>query len=283
MISSDIFFCGLNFRRSTMAQTLRLVPGTKGERTKASPRMGTKMRPELKALTLAIILATPLLMAENSLTLQRSGQNECRVVATMANEVAGLQFTLVAAGGMKIVSVQAGAGVDQTSFLCVWNQLNEHTLRVLLMGRSVKSVLQGDRELLRVTIEGASTGVESEVQIDDAVLADARGQGLAVTVQGLTWSGVFAGNDAAGQLGNYPNPFNPSTMVSYTIHHATHVRLAVYDILGREVVELVNANLPAGHHRTLWTADNRTTSSGVYFARLEAGGQVIVSRMSMTH
>ena len=243
----------------------------------------TTMKSSLKTFALSIMLGTSLLVAENRLILERTAQTDCRINASMDNEVAGLQFTLVASEGMKITSVHAGAGINDASFMCVWNLLDEHTLRVLVMGRTLVNVIKGSRELLRVNIEGTSSANESVVQLDGAVLSDVKGKGLAVTVQGLTWSETFAGNTPAGQLGNYPNPFNPSTMISYTLNEPSHVRLTVYDILGREVCELVNADVAAGQHRTLWMADDRTISTGVYFARLEVGNQVLVHRMSITH
>jgi hypothetical protein len=60
---------------------------------------------------------------------------------------------------------------------------------------------------------------------------------------------------------NFPNPFNPSTTLRYDIPVAAHVRLAVYDILGREATELVSAFESAGSHAVVW--DGSGFSSGV--------------------
>jgi hypothetical protein len=65
---------------------------------------------------------------------------------------------------------------------------------------------------------------------------------------------------------NYPNPFNPSTVISYQLPVAGSVRLVVFDILGREVAELVHGKMVAGSHETTWSA--RNVASGVYFYRL---------------
>jgi hypothetical protein len=67
----------------------------------------------------------------------------------------------------------------------------------------------------------------------------------------------------------YPNPFNPSTVVQYDLPVASPVRLAVYDVLGREVRVLVNGWLDAGRHRAV--LDAGALSSGVYIFRIEAG------------
>lgn len=67
---------------------------------------------------------------------------------------------------------------------------------------------------------------------------------------------------------NFPNPFNPSTMIRYEIRDAGFVNLTVYDVIGRNVATIVNELLPAGTHERLWDASN--LPSGVYFYRLQA-------------
>lgn len=68
---------------------------------------------------------------------------------------------------------------------------------------------------------------------------------------------------------NYPNPFNPVTKISYDIPSSTLVRLAVYDMTGREIQNLVNEKQKPGVYEVKWDASK--FASGVYFARLEAG------------
>ncbi len=69
---------------------------------------------------------------------------------------------------------------------------------------------------------------------------------------------------------NYPNPFNPTTVVSGQWPVTSDVRLAVYDLLGREVELLADGRYPAGRHS--FSFDARGLASGVYFCRLTAGG-----------
>jgi len=76
---------------------------------------------------------------------------------------------------------------------------------------------------------------------------------------------------------NYPNPFNPSTKIQYTLKNSGNVRLSVYDLLGREVAVLVNGVRSAGSHEVTFSRPD--LGSGVYFYKLEAGGQVITKKM----
>ncbi len=70
---------------------------------------------------------------------------------------------------------------------------------------------------------------------------------------------------------NYPNPFNPETIIEYTLPRTESVRLVVYDLLGREVARLVDGVQPAGRHRVRFQA--RELSSGTYVYRLETAGE----------
>jgi hypothetical protein len=68
---------------------------------------------------------------------------------------------------------------------------------------------------------------------------------------------------------NYPNPFNPSTAIGFQVTAYSHVRLSIYDLLGREVATLVNEVKAPGEHSVAW--DARGMATGVYFYKLQAG------------
>ncbi len=73
---------------------------------------------------------------------------------------------------------------------------------------------------------------------------------------------------------NYPNPFNPSTTIEMVLPNAGNVRLVVYDILGREVVRLVDGPMRFGSHKIVWDGRNaygQPLASGVYFVQMQAG------------
>ncbi|HTY01666.1 MAG TPA: T9SS type A sorting domain-containing protein [Bacteroidota bacterium] len=80
-------------------------------------------------------------------------------------------------------------------------------------------------------------------------------------------------------LQNFPNPFNPKTVVSGQWSVTSVVRLAVYDMLGREVAVLASGRYPAGKYE--FTFDGSNLSSGVYFYRLVAGNYTAVRKMTL--
>ena len=76
---------------------------------------------------------------------------------------------------------------------------------------------------------------------------------------------------------NHPNPFNPVTVISYTIARASFVSLKVFDVLGREVVTLVNERQGSGAYTIAFNAAG--VSSGVYFYRLVAGDYTATKKL----
>jgi len=74
-----------------------------------------------------------------------------------------------------------------------------------------------------------------------------------------------------------PNPFNPATTMSFYTGHSYRVRVAVYDIRGRQVAELADRQYGVGQHSVKWQGRDsagRVVPSGQYFFRIEAGGEV---------
>ncbi len=80
---------------------------------------------------------------------------------------------------------------------------------------------------------------------------------------------------------NYPNPFNPTTTIQYQIPELSFVKLKVYDVLGNEILTLVNEEKPAGNYKLNWNATN--IPSGVYFYKIKAGSFVVTKKMVLLH
>ena len=76
---------------------------------------------------------------------------------------------------------------------------------------------------------------------------------------------------------NYPNPFNPSTNIRFDIPTSNHVKIIIYNTLGKEVVTLVNEKLSVGSYEVDWNANNY--SSGIYFYKLIATDFSAIKKM----
>lgn len=81
---------------------------------------------------------------------------------------------------------------------------------------------------------------------------------------------------------NFPNPFNPSTTLTFDLPRPGHVNLTVYNVQGQKVKELMNAFCRAGSHQVVWDGKDesgKSMVSGVYFCMLKAGDHVMTRRM----
>lgn len=85
-------------------------------------------------------------------------------------------------------------------------------------------------------------------------------------------------------ISNSPNPFNPSTTISFTLPSSGRASLAVYSATGQRVRELITAQLPAGAHSVAWDGKNdsgKPVSSGIYLSRLETAGGTATGKMAL--
>ena len=83
---------------------------------------------------------------------------------------------------------------------------------------------------------------------------------------------------------NYPNPFNPTTTITYEIPYTVYVQLSIYDVLGRHVKRLVDEQKSAGQFKISWDATNDTgeqVAAGLYFCRMEAEDFIQTRKMML--
>ena len=78
---------------------------------------------------------------------------------------------------------------------------------------------------------------------------------------------------------NFPNPFNPSTVIAYSLAEAGAVRLKVYNVLGQEVATLVDGYKESGRHQVVFDASR--LSAGIYLYAIEAGSFTATQRMTL--
>jgi hypothetical protein len=86
-------------------------------------------------------------------------------------------------------------------------------------------------------------------------------------------------------VGNYPNPFNPTTTIEFSLKESGNVRLDVFNVLGQKVKTLVNSQMNAGNHSIVWDgrdANGSEVSSGVYFVKLNTDNYTSTRKMLLT-
>lgn len=76
---------------------------------------------------------------------------------------------------------------------------------------------------------------------------------------------------------NFPNPFNPSTTIHFSLQKSGHISLKIFNIAGQEIATLVDAVRSAGEHHVVWQAEG--LSSGIYLARLQVGAKTQILKL----
>jgi flagellar hook assembly protein FlgD len=131
----------------------------------------------------------------------------------------------------------------------------------------------------------------NSVELRNVMVIDGNGDSLGVTITNLVWNGknFLATNTDAQKsfvLGqNFPNPFNPSTIITYRLNTPAQVRLSVYDITGREVTRLINEFQYAGEYNVKWDSNlnnGQKMASGMYVARLNVNNSSVSRKMLLT-
>ncbi|HZW40646.1 MAG TPA: T9SS type A sorting domain-containing protein, partial [Ignavibacteriaceae bacterium] len=106
-----------------------------------------------------------------------------------------------------------------------------------------------------------------------------------------TWDGLYISDDPALNVDNkynnqvhsyslsqnYPNPFNPSTKIKYTLPKQGLVTIKVFDVLGKEITQLVYEEKPSGEYEIEF--DGSSLSSGIYFYQIQAGDYFNTKKM----
>jgi flagellar hook assembly protein FlgD len=83
---------------------------------------------------------------------------------------------------------------------------------------------------------------------------------------------------------NHPNPFNPSTTITYALPRAVEVKLVIFDLMGRRVRTLVEQTQPAGRYAVIWDGRNEhgePVASGTFIYQLHAGSFVQNRKMAL--
>lgn len=85
-----------------------------------------------------------------------------------------------------------------------------------------------------------------------------------------------------GLIGNYPNPFNPGTVIAFQLHKAADVKIVIYNVIGQKVKTLLDAPYKAGSYKIEWNGTNDTgtnVGSGIYLYKMTAGDVTRVRKM----
>ncbi len=223
----------------------------------------------------------------NQVDLRRTEENVIAVEVSNTDEVSGIQFTVNARGGIVLGQISSGLRAATAHLEVYQYRENDSTLNVIIITSTFSPLTAGSGTIGRLSFTSAPNGPNDTVRVflSNLLVCNARAELVTMSSTRLEWipqvsNGVASVAFRLGQ--NYPNPFNPSTIIAYTLSGSAHVRLAIYDITGREVRTLVDQDQSAGSYSVQWNALEHGSSalaSGVYIARLQVGDRVASKKM----
>jgi len=181
------------------------------------------------------------------------------------SEASAVQFE-VAYNSDNLSCVEISLG-EMASGMAIDYNVTENKINCVIYNLSGDSFGPANGELVNLKFESVVQEYDliSDVSISDFIIVDPSADYIPVEIKGQL-------PDRFTLEQNYPNPFNANTNISFSLPKAGQVKLQVYDLLGRNVVALLDDFLEAGSHSVSWngrSANGADLATGVYFYRLQ--------------
>ena len=153
-------------------------------------------------------------------------------------------------------------------------------IRVIMFSMDLNKISSANQlsDIIDFTVTPTSGVNNATITFDNIILAGENGQELDYPdtyIYDLNSDDLLPNTTELSNI--YPNPFNPSTTIEYSLEIDSDVSLYIYDMQGRTVKTLVSDNLDAGSHSIVWNGLNDSgvqVSSGMYLVRMEASNQI---------
>ncbi|HOH60699.1 MAG TPA: T9SS type A sorting domain-containing protein, partial [Candidatus Cloacimonadota bacterium] len=182
-----------------------------------------------------------------------------------------------------------GTEIDQVQYpaanvILGWNYISLPREHVFEDG----SFYMGIRETPNASLIGVDTSANGHSVIN-------QGSGWTSFTQGelMIRAIVYTGTSIEGELNpaltlaasNFPNPFNPTTTISYSVPTSGPTTVKVYNLKGQEITTLVNNEMTSGNYSVVWNGTDskgNSVSSGIYFVRVQNSGKAVTSKMLLS-
>ena len=225
-----------------------------------------------------------------SIAVEKSNLNDLQVMLESDVDVYGLQFDLnYDASQLQLTETNIThlfTGSDIRSNMSVYSKIKEPGLaRVIMFDLGGNAILNANNleKVLQVSYDNVDSFIgATSVTINNIVAAGAHGEGIAID-ESIEFTFDLDDESTPYEtsiVGNYPNPFNPTTTIEFDLAKSGVVDVTIYDLQGRKIANLFNGNLEAAQGYTFnWDASN--VASGQYFGRISSPGFSDVLNMTL--
>ncbi len=243
----------------------------------------------LKSLII-LVVASSSLYAESKLTASSSKPTSIEIRLENDQPIAGLQFILRSSSDIALQEIHSSGRTAKGNWTVASNRVNDSTLSVVIVCTDMSFFSSGSGVIAEVTVSRKDAHSEAGfISFTHVVAADPLANLVELTAFVFAMSPQTAPSEVSASdfsLGqNYPNPFNHSTRIHYDLARGAQVRLAIFDIPGRELSRRVDQYQISGSYTVTWNStENRwgQLASGTYFARLQVGENVVTRKMLLT-
>lgn len=208
---------------------------------------------------------------------------EVPIVVSTINSISGMQISLKY--NTESMTPGTPATTPRTAGMSVAHNVDSGRIVILMYDVSGKTIEPGNGPVLILpfTLSQDVRG-KSELVFQEVILADAEAQAIPVEMISAPVSLERNLPTTFALSQNYPNPFNPETVIDFQIPEASHVTLAIFNVLGQEIRRLVDEQKDRGYFKIGWDGKNdfgESVTSGIYFYSLKTGDFKSIKKMMM--
>jgi hypothetical protein len=249
------------------------------------------LKTRYSGILILLLVSTLTGYADNKLSITRSATNTLEVQLSNSEEIYGIQFSLRTSSDVVLGKLERDSRTTEAHWLVASYKPNDSVVNVVIISMQSKNFASGNGALAKISFTTEKPNEMSSASLANVMITNSNADSLGVAINNLDWSNksVFIANNnesksfALGQ--NFPNPFNPTTKITYRLNKSAQVRLSVYDIAGREVNRLVDRYQSVGDYNISWNSNDdngQKMASGMYFARLNVDNESVSRKMVIT-
>jgi FlgD Ig-like domain len=250
-----------------------------------------KLLISFSGIIILLLASTCIGYGNNKLSLTRSATNTLEVQLSNSEEIYSVQFSLRTSSDVVLGELERDFRTTEEHWLVASYKPNDTVINVIIISMQSKYFSNGNGALAKISFTTEKPNEISSALLANVIITNKNADSLSVAINNLDWSNkpiITANKNESKSFAysqNFPNPFNPTTIITYRLNKPAQVRLSVYDITGREVNRLVDRYQSVGDYNISWNSNDENgqkMASGMYFARLNVDNESVTRKMVMT-
>jgi len=232
------------------------------------------------------------LSAANKIDVSSAQTGQFSITISNTENIQCFQFTVRSSGGT-IKNLVKTDRLLQNGWTTATNIKNDTVAYVVVYNLFGDSLVPGSGGCIMFNCIPKGNSPTIIISIDSVKGTDSRGNYVELTTNHSNYEfqkkigQIFSSQNTSNvqSIGNFPNPFNPTTTITFSLLENAFVAVNIYDVCGRLIMVLNYGELYEGTHSFQWngkSADGRAVSSGIYFAQIKTHFETVIHKMLLT-